>query len=69
MILALDYALRTAGHRWETSHGGVWIVDNFENHQRLLRDLVTSENDSNEILTNFKCFIQLSWSGRTLVLA
>ena len=40
MILALDYELRTAGHSVETSRGGVWIVDNFQNHQRLLRDLV-----------------------------
>ena len=38
--LALDYELRTAGHSVETSRGGVWIVDNFQNHQRLLRDLV-----------------------------
>jgi hypothetical protein len=39
MILALDYELRTAGIGGN-SHGGVWIVGNFQNRQRLLRDLV-----------------------------
>jgi acetyl esterase len=39
MILALDYELRTDGIGG-TSHGGVWIVGNFQNRQRLLRDLV-----------------------------
>ena len=33
-------------------HGGVWIIGNFENHQRLLRDLVVGSGQIGVFVEN-----------------
>ena len=36
-------------------HGGVWIVGNFQNHQRLLRDLVVGSGQIGVFVNTLRC--------------